>query len=388
MLALHAVCFFAKPIYMKQVLLGMAGVLYGSMLAAQPPKEKPNIFIVTTDGFRWQEIFNGADPALLTNSSYVQDSSLLLQLYGGPTKEIRRQKLLPFFWSTIATHGQLYGNRSYHNNADVHNLYKISYSGYNEIFTGYADSRLIVNKPRYNDNENLPAYLNSLPAYQGRVAAFSSWNIFPYILNEPKSNFPVNSGYENFPATDTLMKMIDKVQNSIHDRPACRSDMLTFLMAKQYLRQQHPKVMILSLGETDEFAHEGQYDMYLQRANDVDRMLAELWYYMQTDPFYKNNTTFFITTDHGRGNKNSSWPGHHLFIKGSGEIWLGMIGAGIAEKGEIKTKGQIYQDQIAQTIAGLLGEKFETAHKTGRRIPLPAVETPLEPLQVLSASLK
>jgi|SRR5450432_3470511 Metalloenzyme superfamily len=355
---------------MKLLVLSLLSLFYILTSTAQSSKETPNVFIITTDGFRWQEMFDGADPALLTNTLLVKDTDLMQVLYGGATNEIRRKKLLPFFWSVIAQRGQLYGNRNYGNNADVRNIYKISYAGYNEIFTGYADPTFNANRPRNNNNINLPGYLNRLEEYRGKVVAFSSWNIFPYILNEEQNDFPVNSGYENFLTQDTVTANINIVQDSIHDKTPCRYDMLTFLIAKQYIQSQHPKCVVLSFGETDEFAHSSRYDMYLQKANDVDRMISELWYNVQTDPFYKDNTIFIITTDHGRGKKNNTWPSHHTFIKGAGEIWLAMLGRGIEEKGEIKEAGQIYQNQIAQTIAGLLGEKFISNHTTGKPIEL------------------
>jgi hypothetical protein len=357
---------------LKLLFLTALCAFYIQVLSAQSPKETPNIFIITTDGFRWQELFGGGDPALMANTEYVKDTALIQQLYGGSTAAIRRKNLLPFFWNTIARQGQLYGNRNYNNKADVKNFYKISYSGYNEIFTGYADPKLVPNTPRNNNNTNLPEYLNNLPEYKGKVVAFSSWNIFPYILNEAKNNFPVNSGYENVEATDAVMATIDEVQDSIHNKKACRYDLLTFLLAKQYIQQQHPKCVVLGFGETDEFAHSGRYDMYLQKANDFDKMLSELWYQVQTDPFYKNNTVFIITTDHGRGKKNNTWTAHHLFVRGSGEIWLAMLGNGIAATGEMKSAQQIYQNQIAQTIAGILGKEFITLRHAGKSIELPA----------------
>ncbi len=355
---------------MKPFCLTTLCVVFLLHVQAQQQKDPPNIFIITIDGFRWQEIFNGGDPALMNNTAFVKDTALLNELYGGSGIEDRRKNLLPFFWNTIARKGQLYGNRNYNNKADVKNFYKISYAGYNEIFTGYADPRLVPNTPRNNDNINLPAYLNQVDSYKGKCVAFSSWNIFPFILNETKNNLPVNSGYESADTTDDVTTTIDKVQDSVNTKEHCRYDLLTFLLAKQYIKQQHPKCVVLGFGETDEFAHSGQYDAYLQKANDIDRMIAELWYNVQTDPFYKDNTTFIITTDHGRGKKNKTWTGHHTFIKGSGEIWLAMLGRGIEEKGELKTEGQIYQNQIAQTIAQLLGQEFISNHNTGKPIDL------------------
>lgn len=354
---------------MKTLLVIILCITFAGTLKAQ--EQAPNIFIITTDGFRWQEVFNGGDPSLLANTQYVKDTALLQQLYGGITPEERRQKLLPFFWKIIANQGQLYGNRKYGNKVDVRNFYKISYAGYNEIFTGYADPRLVPNTPYKNNNTNLPAYLNNLSEYRGKVVAFTSWNVFPYILNEDQSGFPVNSGYET--ATDTSAIMVQQVQDSVQNKSKCRYDLLTFFMAKEHIQKNHPKVVVLGLGETDEFAHSGRYDMYLQRANDVDRMIAELWYMIQTDPFYKDNTTFIITTDHGRGKKDTAWPTHHLFVKGSGEIWLAMLGRGIAGVGEVKSQQQLYQNQIAQTIAQLLGKEFIASHPTGKAMMLPVV---------------
>jgi alkaline phosphatase len=126
----------------------------------------------------------------------------------------------------------------------------------------------------------------------------------------------------------------------------------------------------LELGETDEFAHKGEYDHYLQKAHEFDEMVAELWYFVQTDPFYKNNTTFIITTDHGRGKKSSTWNEHGFWIGGSGQTWMATIGPGIAPVGEWKEKNQVYTSQIAATISRLLGEKFISNHPVDDPITL------------------
>ena len=50
---------------------------------------------------------------------------------------------------------------------------------------------------------------------------------------------------------------------------------------------------------------------------------------------------------------------------------MAMIGLGIEPLGEIKTQEQLYQKQIASTVAMLLGQEFKTVHKIGKPIPLP-----------------
>ncbi len=342
------------------------------LLNAQSILKTKHVFIITTDGFRWQEVFTGADSLLINNKKYTTDIALSKEMYWEPTMDLRRKKLLPFFWNVIAERGQLYGNRLLNNKVNMRNVYKISYPGYNELLTGYSDLHLIPNTPVNNGNINIMEYLNRLPAYSGKVAAFTSWDIFPYIFNENRSGFPVNSGYEML-EEDSLGngKLINQVQGNIALKKHCRHDLLTYLGAMDYIKTNHPKVFLLGLGETDESAHAGRYDSYLQHAAMVDKMIAELWYYVQTEPFYKDNTTFIITTDHGRGGKSKNWNTHSLFTKGSGDTWLGMIGPDIIPSGEMNEGQQIYGNQLAATIADLLGEQFETTKPIGKALVLP-----------------
>jgi predicted AlkP superfamily pyrophosphatase or phosphodiesterase len=331
--------------------------------SAQTPPIQKKVFIITMDGFRWQEVFKGADPILIRDTSVVKDTTLMLQQYWSNDPEERRRKLLPFFWSTIAEKGQLSGNRTYDNSVNVSNLFKISYAGYNEIFTGYADNKFIPNLAVQNRNINILEYMNEQQGYEGKVAAFSSWNVMPFILNEKQTRIPVNSGYEMLEEnSDSTNAMINSVQQSVAHKTHTRYDLLTYASAQNYIEQKHPKIVFIGLGETDESAHIGRYDQYLQKAHQADRMIADLWYYVQTDPYYKDNTTFIITTDHGRGSKTATWHKHGFWVKGSGETWMAMLGEGIEARGEGKQKEQLYQKQIAATISMLLGENFTANH--------------------------
>lgn len=212
---------------------------------------------------------------------------------------------------------------------------------------------------------NVLEYLVSKEAFKGKVVAFTSWDVFPFILNEKRNGLPINAGYENISDNNlsSTQQLINKVQDEVNtENNSTRHDALTFETAKEYLKKNSPKVLYLSLGETDEFAHQEQYDLYLQQANNFDKMIAELWHWVQTTPGYKDNTTFIITTDHGRGKKSSKWGKHGYFTGGSSQTWLAIIGPGIQPLGEIKEGQQIYQKQLAQTIAVFLGEEFVANH--------------------------
>jgi hypothetical protein len=337
-------------------------------LSAQSSSQTQNVVLITLDGFRWQEVFTGADPEILANPHFVQDTALLRNQFADPDPAKRRALLLPFFWNVIAKDGQLYGNRLLGNDFNVKNLYKISYPGYNEIFTGNTDPFIVLNLRRVNNNINFLEFLNSKQAYQGKVAAFCSWNVFPFILNKDRNRLPLNSGYEDVTGEDqdSTFALISQVQEMVAHKTHCRHDWLTFLSAREYIDKEHPRVVYIGLGETDEFAHAQQYDLYLQQASAIDRMIADLWYYIQTNPFYKDKTTLIITTDHGRGNTRYNWSNHSLFTPGSAQTWLAVLGPDIEPAGEIKTNQRLYAKQLAATITQLLAEPFETTRSVGK----------------------
>lgn len=322
----------------------------------------PNLIIITIDGFRWQEIFTGADPSLINNMHYTPDTATMKMLYWADGEKERRQQLMPFFWNIMAKKGQLYGNRQEGNKVNTANIYNFSYPGYNEILTGNTDLLVASNKRKLNSNVNVLEYLNTKEEFKGKVVAFTSWDVFPYILNEERSGMLVNSGYENMGNANISNKqqLIDKVQaEAVYNKGGTRHDQLTFLTAKEYLQQHRPRVLFLGLGETDEYAHSRRYDLYLEQANKIDRMLAELWHWIQTTSGYKDNTTILITTDHGRGSRTDKWSSHSSFIRGSSQTWLALLGPSVEPLGEIKDNQQLYQQQIAGMIAELVGEEFQ-----------------------------
>lgn len=346
-------------------------ILVSLCLRAQQSNTAENIFIITTDGFRWQEVFNGADSVLINNTTCTSDTLLTKLQYWDDDMNERRKKLMPFFWNVIAKKGQLAGNRNYDNKMNAANLYKFSYPGYNEILTGYADPLIFSNKAVVNPNQNILEFLNQDETYKGKVVAFSSWSLFPFILGKERNELPVFSGYETLPdtATNASLKLLNELQEKIiTQKKPTRYDAVTFLSAREYIKTHEPKVVLIALGETDEWAHGSRYDHYLQHAAEVDKMIADLWYYIQTNAAYKNKTALLITTDHGRGSKPGQWKSHGFLTAGSGQTWLAAIGAGISAKGELKEPQQLYQKQIAATVAALLGIDFTADHAVAAKM--------------------
>src|ERR671911_619036 len=110
-------------------------ILLSNVAGAQ--QKVDHLIVVTTDGLRWQEVFNGMDSGIAVQRSFNQgDSAALFKTYWHADATERRNLLLPFFWNTIAKRGQIYGNRNAGNYVNTANPYWFSYPGYNEIFTG------------------------------------------------------------------------------------------------------------------------------------------------------------------------------------------------------------------------------------------------------------
>ncbi|GAB5554800.1 MAG: hypothetical protein Sapg2KO_43910 [Saprospiraceae bacterium] len=343
-------------------------------LNAQADLKTENLFVITLDGFRWEELFNGATDSLMNDPKMVGNTSALQKLFAGNTAEEKRHKLMPWFWSTLATSGQLYGNRVYDNNVNCSNIFWFSYPGYNEILTGYSDPNIRSNAKEWNQNETVLEWLNQKPEYNGRVAAFASWDVFPYIINTQRSGIPVNAGFENARGNELTQRelFLNEIQSSVPSPWATvRLDVFTHNYCLEYLKRKHPKVVYIAYGETDDFAHDGAYDHYLKSAHQTDQWIKELWEYVQSDPVYAGKTTFLITTDHGRGNSpKREWTGHGKTYEGSNAIWLAAIGPDTPALGEVKTKGQWWQNQIAKTAAAFLGLDYNNQkEEVGAIIP-------------------
>ncbi|MGD2035131.1 MAG: alkaline phosphatase family protein [Bacteroidales bacterium] len=327
-----------------------------------------NIVLITLDGLRWQELFTGADPVLTEDPGYVKNIPKLKADFWDESQPERRKKLMPFIWTTVAGQGQIYGNRGFDNKVDLTNMMWFSYPGYNEILTGKPDDKRINSNDAVNNpNVTVLEYLNRQPEYKGKIAAFGSWNIFPYIINEERSKIPVNAGFETAEGDDLSdMEMALNILQPEVPSPweTVRLDAFTHHYAFEYLKKDRPKIIYIAYGETDDFAHDKEYDSYLHSAARADDFIRQLWEWVQSQPGYKDQTTMIITTDHGRGLKDE-WTSHGSKYSHSDETWFAVIGPDVPARGEIRSPGQYYNNQYASTIAMLLGYDFQKEHEAG-----------------------
>jgi hypothetical protein len=335
-----------------------------------------NVLLVTLDGLRWQEVFRGVDPALAASEEYNRLGPQLTELFGASGDATSAERLMPFLHEVVLKEGSVIGNRDAGSCARVTNPWFFSYPGYNEILTGVVDRGIDTNEAKPNPNVSVLEWLNGQPAFAGKVAAFASWDVFPAILNVERSGLPVNVGTPA-DAHNEMDAAVARLQRDLPVLwPTVRYDAFTHHYALSYLQSQHPRVLYVSYGETDDFAHDGHYEQVLTSANRSDRFLRELWDFVQSDAQYRDNTVMFITVDHGRGEAPLETWQHHASkeslgnymkslaqyeegIVGSDAVWMAAIGPGIAAHGMIATADCAGSNQVAATLLQALGLDYK-----------------------------
>jgi hypothetical protein len=348
-------------------------LLLSTITFAQTKNKVEHVIIVSIDGLRWQEVFNGMDSAIANNKKFNQKDSLgIYKKYWAETTNERRLKLMPFLWSKFSNEGQIFGNRTLGNKVNVSNPYWFSYPGYNEMLCGFTDLNINTNAYPPNPNTNLLEFTNKLKGFEGKVAAFCAWDAFDRILNEKRSNFPVICGNDSCGGTkaDKEQLLLNKLKHDSYNPFKEEAlDVYTHYMALDFLKKEKPRMMYISYGETDEWAHEGHYKDYLNSVNQIDHWLKDIWNFLQSDNTYKDKTLLFVTVDHGRGDATKSeWTSHNSKIKGADEIWFSVLGPNVDAKGEMNLEVQLFQKQFAQTIAKMLNFKFECEHPVAEPI--------------------
>ncbi|MEX0677059.1 MAG: alkaline phosphatase family protein [Pirellulales bacterium] len=324
-----------------------------------------NVILLMTDGLRWQEVFNGAEESLMTEEpGGVKNVDALKQAFWHDTPEERREALMPFLWTVVAKQGQIFGNQAKGSKVQVTNGMNFSYPGYNETLCGYADPRIDSNDKKLNPNITVFEWLHRKPRFRGKSAAFAAWDCFPFIFNHERCGFLINAGYDPLivsrpnPRVELLNRLRVETTQYFPDEPF---DSIVIHTALEYVKDHKPRLLFLSLGETDTWGHAGRYDHYLASAHRADACFKELWETLQSMPEYRGKTSVIFTVDHGRGDAPVDWKSHGRDIARSEFIWLAALGPDTKALGERENVPLVTQSQVAATLAALVGEDFCSA---------------------------
>ncbi len=133
-----------------------------------------------------------------------------------------------------------------------------------------------------------------------------------------------------------------------------RFDIDTFEKSIKILSDQTPSLMMIHFKEPDTKGHQGDWNGYLQKIEETDEYVGELWNYIQVHSHYKNKTLLLVTADHGRhlDGIGSGFVGHGDGCPGCRQIYLLALGPNL-EKGKVITT-HYNQADLAPAIAAVL----------------------------------
>jgi hypothetical protein len=259
--------------------------------------------------------------------------------------------------------GQIFGNQALGSVARVTNGLAFSYPGYNEMLTGHPDARIDSNEFGPNPNISVLEWLNTLPDLHAKVSVYATWAIFKDILNVPRSHLPLQVGWDppyqgSLTPRQELLNRLYESTTRLDDEDVYNAFLQVPLL--ESFDKQQPRVLFVGYGETDNWAHQGRYDLVLDSAHRMDGFVKELWDTMQAMPEYRGVTTFIITCDHGRGSGLTEWKEHGAEQKGSENVWIAVIGPDTKALGE-RSSGVVTQSQIAATVAAFVGKDYHAA---------------------------
>jgi hypothetical protein len=152
------------------------------------------------------------------------------------------------------------------------------------------------------------------------------------------------------------------------------NDGLVLSAALSVMGSHHPRVIIVNFPDVDYAGHSGDWERYLGAIRTVDSLVYELWQFIQSDTHYKDNTTLFITNDHGRHDDgHGGFKDHGDGCEGCRHLLLIAVGRGFPAGHVVSTTRT--QIDIAPTVGELLS--FPVPHAEGNSLFADTIQTDL-----------
>jgi hypothetical protein len=269
------------------------------------------VILVTVDGVRWQDFFGAIDDTLDMGEARMPNLRALVRERG----------------AAVGAPG--YGR------IDASGPNFVSMPGYTEIFTGKT-SPCVTNEC---DRPEVPTFLDRLASGGAHVAVISSWERIGLAASRKANAFFVSAGRDEL---DTSAPWPGS--------GAYRPDERTCARALEYLRAEHPDVLVVGLGDPDEYAHHGDRGGYLRALERVDSFIASLETELSKMGERGRETSLFVTTDHGR---SDGFRDHGGAFPESSRVWLAAKGPRVASRGLVTTRRNRHLSDVAGTIVAV-----------------------------------
>ena len=143
-----------------------------------------------------------------------------------------------------------------------------------------------------------------------------------------------------------------------------RDDEITYLNVISVLEDYQPKILVINFAEVDYKAHYFSWEEYISALTDVDNYIYQLWQHIEIGDwgYTPENTTMFITNDHGRhDDAHGGYEDHGDGCDGCTHIMLLALGKDIPANEIIDET--TWQIDIAPTVGELM--EFQTPLSPG-----------------------
>jgi hypothetical protein len=139
-------------------------------------------------------------------------------------------------------------------------------------------------------------------------------------------------------------------------RSLASPDELSVYIARRLMREVAPSLLWITLHDID-IAHSGTYSMYLEGIRRSDRLCAEIWKAIESEPEYAGKTTMYILPDFGRDSDTdpggNGFQHHRTGDPLSRTTWMMVLGPGI-RKGVVVDR-PIESIDLVPTLGARLG---------------------------------
>ena len=153
-----------------------------------------------------------------------------------------------------------------------------------------------------------------------------------------------------------------------HARTLSSPDELSVYVVRQLMRQEAPSLLWITMHDID-VAHAGAYSLYIDGIRRTDRLCAELWKVIQSEPEYAGKTTLFILPDFGRDSDDDSggngFQHHRTGDALSRTTWMMALGTGVREG--VVVDRPMESTDLVPTIGAMLD--FSPTLARGKPIP-------------------
>lgn len=325
-------------------LIFMLFIIKFNAFAETCPDRGPNVILFTWDGVRNKEFFKGSAKLHLLNTKSENDDVIFEK-----------------FWKKHAYNGTIYGGL---NTFSIASKIALSLPSYQAMLAGKATSCRSNNCGAIQEETFLESVRKKLKLEKKDVAVFASWSRILHAIAKNPDEITYNIFPHNYndPGNDPFYQKLQ--EESLKDLPPwknARKDHYTFEMAKHYLRKNCPRLMHISLLDSDEYGHAGDFKGYISSLKIYDDYLDELISFLNAQGAYGKNTTLIVTTDHSRGN-GPLWREHGLTKNANKSVFLYMRGRAVTPKGRsFLMKGSHLM--LRPTIETLFGLETENARR-------------------------